>query len=130
MTPPVRRLVAHRFVVQHTAFRARGDLEERANWDARDSCGPAPFVRFVRQKKPDALKVQRYLDDFKKVRSYITDLTVQWHFSPVERDSWKNLLDYLDEKQTAPSAAFSWFWPQRKEEVDNFLREHGQTAPA
>eukprot|EP00873_Tetraselmis_striata_P033410 jgi/Tetstr1/453674/TSEL_040630.t1 len=32
--------------------------------------------------------------------------------------------------QTAPSAAFSGFWPQRKEEVDDFLREHGQTAPA
>eukprot|EP00873_Tetraselmis_striata_P033544 jgi/Tetstr1/453808/TSEL_040759.t1 len=82
------------------------------------------------KKKPDALKVQRYLDDFKKVMSYITDLTVKWHYSPVERESWKNLLDDLDEKQTAPSAAFSGFWPQRKEEVDNFLREHGQTAPA
>eukprot|EP00873_Tetraselmis_striata_P010357 jgi/Tetstr1/430621/TSEL_020414.t1 len=32
--------------------------------------------------------------------------------------------------QTAPSAAFSGFWPQRKEEVDDFLREHGETAPA
>eukprot|EP00873_Tetraselmis_striata_P012646 jgi/Tetstr1/432910/TSEL_022250.t1 len=82
------------------------------------------------KKKPDAVKVQRYLDDFKKVRSYITDLEVQWHFSPVERESWKNLLDDLDETQTAPSAAFSGFWPQRKEEVDDFLREHGQTAPA
>eukprot|EP00873_Tetraselmis_striata_P006281 jgi/Tetstr1/426545/TSEL_016843.t1 len=82
------------------------------------------------KKKPDAVKVQRYLDDFKKVRSYITDLAVQWHFSPVERESWKNLLDDLDEMQTAPSAAFSGFWPQRKEEVDDFLREHGQTAPA
>eukprot|EP00873_Tetraselmis_striata_P027805 jgi/Tetstr1/448069/TSEL_035368.t1 len=106
------------------------NLEERANWDARDSCGPAPFVRSLRQKKPDAVKVQRYLDDFKKVRSYITDLAVQWHFSPVERESWKNLLDDLDEMQTAPSAAFSGFWPQRKEKVDDFLREHGQTAPA
>eukprot|EP00873_Tetraselmis_striata_P008677 jgi/Tetstr1/428941/TSEL_018917.t1 len=82
------------------------------------------------KKKPDAVKVRRYLDDFKKVRSYITDLAVQWHFSPVERESWKNLLDDLDEMQTAPSAAFSGFWPQRKEEVDDFLREHGQTAPA
>eukprot|EP00873_Tetraselmis_striata_P027868 jgi/Tetstr1/448132/TSEL_035425.t1 len=82
------------------------------------------------KKKPDAVKVHRYLDDFKKVRSYITDLAVQWHFSPVERESWKNLLDDLDEMQTAPSAAFSVFWPQRKEEVDDFLREHGQTAPA
>eukprot|EP00873_Tetraselmis_striata_P027258 jgi/Tetstr1/447522/TSEL_034902.t1 len=82
------------------------------------------------KKKPDAVKVQRYLDDFKKVRSYITDLAVQWHFSPVERESRKNLLDDLDEMQTAPSAAFSGFWPQRKEEVDDFLREHGQTAPA
>eukprot|EP00873_Tetraselmis_striata_P009575 jgi/Tetstr1/429839/TSEL_019706.t1 len=82
------------------------------------------------KKKPDAVKVQRYLDDFKKVRSYITDLAVQWHFSPVERESWKNLLDDLDEMQTAPSAAFSGFWPQRKEEVDDFLREHGQTVPA
>eukprot|EP00873_Tetraselmis_striata_P023583 jgi/Tetstr1/443847/TSEL_031801.t1 len=82
------------------------------------------------KKKPDAVKVQRYLDDFKKVRSYITDLAVEWHFSPVERESWKNLLDDLDEMQTAPSAAFSGFWPQRKEEVDDFLREHGQTAPA
>eukprot|EP00873_Tetraselmis_striata_P001936 jgi/Tetstr1/422200/TSEL_013052.t1 len=82
------------------------------------------------KKKPDAVKVQRDLDDFKKVRSYITDLAVQWHFSPVERESWKNLLDDLDEMQTAPSAAFSGFWPQRKEEVDDFLREHGQTAPA
>eukprot|EP00873_Tetraselmis_striata_P015533 jgi/Tetstr1/435797/TSEL_024686.t1 len=82
------------------------------------------------KKKPDAVKVQRYLDDFKKVRSYITDLAVQWHFSPVERESWKNLLDDLDEMKTAPSAAFSGFWPQRKEEVDDFLREHGQTAPA
>eukprot|EP00873_Tetraselmis_striata_P039509 jgi/Tetstr1/459773/TSEL_005126.t1 len=80
------------------------------------------------KKKPDAVKVQRYLDDFKKVRSYITDLAVQWHFSPIERESWKNLLDDLDEMQTAPSAAFSGFGPQRKEEVDNFLREHGQTA--
>eukprot|EP00873_Tetraselmis_striata_P025608 jgi/Tetstr1/445872/TSEL_033511.t1 len=92
----IQRFVAHRLVVQHTAFRARADLEERANWDARDSCGPAPF----------------------------------WHFSPFERESWKNLLDDLDEKQTAPSAAFSGFWPQRKEEVDDFLREYGQTAPA
>eukprot|EP00873_Tetraselmis_striata_P013760 jgi/Tetstr1/434024/TSEL_002458.t1 len=66
------------------------------------------------KKKPDAVKVQRYLDDFKKVRSYITDLAVLWHFSPVERESWKNLLDDLDEMQTAPSAAFSGFWPQRK----------------
>eukprot|EP00873_Tetraselmis_striata_P037237 jgi/Tetstr1/457501/TSEL_044082.t1 len=82
------------------------------------------------KKKPEAVKVQRYLDDFKKVRSYITDLAVQWHFSPVERESWKNLLDDLDEMQTAPSAAFSGFWPQRKEEADHFLREHGQTAPA
>eukprot|EP00873_Tetraselmis_striata_P013766 jgi/Tetstr1/434030/TSEL_023174.t1 len=82
------------------------------------------------KKKPDAVKVRRYLDDFKKVKSYITDLGVQWHFSPVERESWKNLLDDLDEMQTAPSAAFSGFWPQRKEEVDDFLREHGQTAPA
>eukprot|EP00873_Tetraselmis_striata_P036473 jgi/Tetstr1/456737/TSEL_043434.t1 len=82
------------------------------------------------KKKPDAVKVQRYLHDFKKVRSYITDLAVQWHFSPVERESWKNLLDDLDEMQTSPSAAFSGFWPQRKEEVDDFLREHGQTAPA
>eukprot|EP00873_Tetraselmis_striata_P005870 jgi/Tetstr1/426134/TSEL_016462.t1 len=82
------------------------------------------------KKKPGALMVQRYLDDFKKVKSYITDLTVQWHFSPVERDSWKNLLDNLDEKQAAPSAAFSGFWPQRKEKVDDFLGEHGQTAPA
>eukprot|EP00873_Tetraselmis_striata_P021020 jgi/Tetstr1/441284/TSEL_029535.t1 len=82
------------------------------------------------RKKSDAVKVQRYLDDFKKVRSYITDLAVQWHFSPVERESWKNLLDDLDEMQTAPSAAFAGFWPQRKEEVDDFLREHGQTAPA
>eukprot|EP00873_Tetraselmis_striata_P045472 jgi/Tetstr1/465736/TSEL_010361.t1 len=49
------------------------------------------------KKKPDAVKVQRYLDDFKKVRSYITDLAVQWHFYPVERESWKNLLDDLDE---------------------------------
>eukprot|EP00873_Tetraselmis_striata_P041356 jgi/Tetstr1/461620/TSEL_006720.t1 len=81
------------------------------------------------KKKPDAVKVHRYLDDFKKVMSYITDLAVQWHFSPVERESWKNLLDDLDEKQTAPSAAFSRFWPQRKEEVDDLLREHGQTAP-
>eukprot|EP00873_Tetraselmis_striata_P029772 jgi/Tetstr1/450036/TSEL_037083.t1 len=48
----------------------------------------------------------------------------------LERESWKNLLDDLDEVQTAPSAAFSGFWPQRKEEVDDFLREHGQTAPA
>eukprot|EP00873_Tetraselmis_striata_P017394 jgi/Tetstr1/437658/TSEL_026325.t1 len=48
----------------------------------------------------------------------------------LERESWKNLLDDLDEMQTAPSAAFSGFWPQRKEEVDDFLREHGQTAPA
>eukprot|EP00873_Tetraselmis_striata_P023643 jgi/Tetstr1/443907/TSEL_031859.t1 len=39
------------------------------------------------KKKPDALKVQRYLDGFKKVRSYITDLAVQWHVSPVERES-------------------------------------------
>eukprot|EP00873_Tetraselmis_striata_P024011 jgi/Tetstr1/444275/TSEL_032167.t1 len=77
-------------------------------------------------KKPGALKVQRYLDDFKKVRSYITDLAVQWHFSPVERESWKNLLDDLDEKQTAPSATFSGFWPQRKEEVADFLGEHGR----
>eukprot|EP00873_Tetraselmis_striata_P008819 jgi/Tetstr1/429083/TSEL_019047.t1 len=82
------------------------------------------------KRKPDAVKVQRYLDDFKKVRSYITDLAVQWHVSPVERESWKNLLDDLDEMQTAPSAAFSGLWPQRKEEVDDFLREHGQTAPA
>eukprot|EP00873_Tetraselmis_striata_P019372 jgi/Tetstr1/439636/TSEL_028058.t1 len=82
------------------------------------------------KKKPDTVKVQRYLDDFKKGRSYITDMAVQWHFSPVERESWKNLLDDLDEMQTAPSAAFSGFWPQRKEEVDDFLREHGQTAPA
>eukprot|EP00873_Tetraselmis_striata_P016377 jgi/Tetstr1/436641/TSEL_025437.t1 len=82
------------------------------------------------KKKPDAVKVQRYLDDFKKVRSYITDLAVQWHFSPVERESWKNLLDDLDEMQTAPSAAFSGFWPQQKEEVDDFLRGHGQTVPA
>eukprot|EP00873_Tetraselmis_striata_P034941 jgi/Tetstr1/455205/TSEL_042054.t1 len=82
------------------------------------------------KKKPNPLKVQRYLADFKKVRSYITDLTVQWHFSPVERVSWKNMLDDLDEKQTAPSAAFSGFWPQRKEEVHYFLREHGQNAPA
>eukprot|EP00873_Tetraselmis_striata_P023439 jgi/Tetstr1/443703/TSEL_031693.t1 len=51
-------------------------------------------------KKPDELKVQRYLDDFKKVKSYITDLVVQWHFSPVERESWKNMLDDLDEMQT------------------------------
>eukprot|EP00873_Tetraselmis_striata_P035666 jgi/Tetstr1/455930/TSEL_042711.t1 len=29
-----------------------------------------------------------------------------------------------------PEIPFSGFWPQRKEEVDNFLREHGQTAPA
>eukprot|EP00873_Tetraselmis_striata_P033350 jgi/Tetstr1/453614/TSEL_040570.t1 len=29
------------------------------------------------KKKPDAVKVQRYLDDFKKVRSYITDMAVQ-----------------------------------------------------
>eukprot|EP00873_Tetraselmis_striata_P036125 jgi/Tetstr1/456389/TSEL_043123.t1 len=49
------------------------------------------------KKKPDAVKVQRYLEDFKKVRSYITDLAVQW---------------------------------QRKEEVDDFLREHGHTASA
>eukprot|EP00873_Tetraselmis_striata_P001449 jgi/Tetstr1/421713/TSEL_012651.t1 len=48
----------------------------------------------------------------------------------LERESWKNLLDDLDEMQTALSAAFSGFWPQRKEEVDDFLREHGQTAPA
>eukprot|EP00873_Tetraselmis_striata_P015673 jgi/Tetstr1/435937/TSEL_024819.t1 len=82
------------------------------------------------KKKLDALKVQRYLDDFKKVRSYITDLAVQWHFSLVECESWKNLLDDVDEMQTAPSAAFSGFWPQRKEEVDDFLREQGQTAPA
>eukprot|EP00873_Tetraselmis_striata_P000797 jgi/Tetstr1/421061/TSEL_012106.t1 len=81
------------------------------------------------KKKPDAVKVQRYLDDFKKVRSYITDLAVQWHFSPVERERWKNLLDDLDEMQNTPSAAFSGFWPQRKEKVDDFLREHGQTAP-
>eukprot|EP00873_Tetraselmis_striata_P013831 jgi/Tetstr1/434095/TSEL_023239.t1 len=77
-----------------------------------------------------AMSSQRHLDDFKKVRSYITDMTVQWHFSPVERESWKNLLDDLDEKQIAPLAAFSGFWPQRKEEVDDFLGEHGQTAPA
>eukprot|EP00873_Tetraselmis_striata_P012359 jgi/Tetstr1/432623/TSEL_021992.t1 len=82
------------------------------------------------KKKPDALKVQRYLDDFNKDRSYITDLAVQWHFSSVERESRKNLLDDLDEMQTAPSTAFSGFWPQRKEGVDDFLREHGQTAPA
>eukprot|EP00873_Tetraselmis_striata_P019360 jgi/Tetstr1/439624/TSEL_028046.t1 len=82
------------------------------------------------KRKPDAMKVQRYLDDFKEVRSYITDLAVQWHFSLVERESWKNLLDDLDKMQTAPSAAFSGYWPQRKEEVDDFLREHGQTAPA
>eukprot|EP00873_Tetraselmis_striata_P001063 jgi/Tetstr1/421327/TSEL_012298.t1 len=81
------------------------------------------------KKKPDALKVQRYLDDFKKVMSYITDLAVLWHFSPVERESWKNLLDDLDEKETGPSAAFSGFLPQRKEEVDDFLREHGHIAP-
>eukprot|EP00873_Tetraselmis_striata_P017932 jgi/Tetstr1/438196/TSEL_026796.t1 len=81
------------------------------------------------KKKPGAMEVQRYLDDFKKVRSYIADPAVQWHFSPVERESWKNLLDDLDEMQTAPSAGFSGFWPQRKEEVDDFLREHGQTAP-
>eukprot|EP00873_Tetraselmis_striata_P029469 jgi/Tetstr1/449733/TSEL_036800.t1 len=31
------------------------------------------------KKKPDALKVQRYLDDFKKVKSYITDM----HGGPV-----------------------------------------------
>eukprot|EP00873_Tetraselmis_striata_P044452 jgi/Tetstr1/464716/TSEL_009463.t1 len=82
------------------------------------------------KKKPGALMVQRYLDDFKKVKSYITDVAAQWHFSPVERDSWKNMLDNLDEKQAAPSAAFSGFWPQRKEKVDDFLGEHGQTAPA
>eukprot|EP00873_Tetraselmis_striata_P035494 jgi/Tetstr1/455758/TSEL_042557.t1 len=82
------------------------NLEERANWDARDSCGPAPFVRSLRQKKPDAVKVQRYLDDFKKVRSYITYLTVQWHFSPVERESWKNLLDDLDEMQNCSFGSF------------------------
>eukprot|EP00873_Tetraselmis_striata_P037149 jgi/Tetstr1/457413/TSEL_044015.t1 len=81
------------------------------------------------KKKPDALKVQRYLDDFKKVMSYITDLAILWHFSPVERESWKNLLDDLDEKETGPSAAFSGFLPQRKEEVDDFLREHGHIAP-
>eukprot|EP00873_Tetraselmis_striata_P010356 jgi/Tetstr1/430620/TSEL_020413.t1 len=39
------------------------------------------------KKKPDAGKVHRYLDDFKKVWSYITDLPVQWHFSPLERES-------------------------------------------
>eukprot|EP00873_Tetraselmis_striata_P011515 jgi/Tetstr1/431779/TSEL_021275.t1 len=89
-----------------------------------------PLLYALCDKKPDAVKVQRYLDDFKKVRSYITDLAVQWLFSPVERESWKNLLDDLDEMQTAPLAAFSGFWPQRKEEVDDFLREHGQTAPA
>eukprot|EP00873_Tetraselmis_striata_P007999 jgi/Tetstr1/428263/TSEL_018302.t1 len=93
------------------------------------ACRPLLYA-LCDKKKPDAVKVQRYLDDFKKVRSYITDLAVQWHFSPVERESWKNLLDDLDEMQTAPSAAFSGFWPQRKEEVDDFLREHGQTAPA
>eukprot|EP00873_Tetraselmis_striata_P029439 jgi/Tetstr1/449703/TSEL_036771.t1 len=64
-----------------------------------------------------------------EARSYITDLFVQWHFSPVERESWKNMLDDLDEMQTAPSAAFSEFWPQRKEEVDDFLREHGLSLP-
>eukprot|EP00873_Tetraselmis_striata_P032828 jgi/Tetstr1/453092/TSEL_040127.t1 len=63
------------------------DLEERANWDARDWCGLAPFYALCDKKKPDALKVQRYLDDFKKAGSYITDLTVQWHFSPIERES-------------------------------------------
>eukprot|EP00873_Tetraselmis_striata_P028322 jgi/Tetstr1/448586/TSEL_035835.t1 len=41
------------------------------------------------KKEPDAVKVQRYLDDFKKARSYITDLAVQWYFSPVERESWR-----------------------------------------
>eukprot|EP00873_Tetraselmis_striata_P014351 jgi/Tetstr1/434615/TSEL_023706.t1 len=81
------------------------------------------------KKKPDAVKVQRYLDDFKKAGWYITDLAVQWHLS-LERESWKNMLDDLDEMQTAPSAAFSRLWPQRKEEDDDFLREHGQTAPA
>eukprot|EP00873_Tetraselmis_striata_P001684 jgi/Tetstr1/421948/TSEL_012847.t1 len=99
-----------------------GTPEIRAGWPL--------LYALCYKKNPDALKVQRYLDDFKKVRSYITDLTVQWYFSPVERESWKNLLDELDEKQTAPSAAFSGFWPQQKEEVDDFLREHGQTAPA
>eukprot|EP00873_Tetraselmis_striata_P034738 jgi/Tetstr1/455002/TSEL_041860.t1 len=88
------------------------------------------FYALYDKKKPDALKVERYLYDFKKVRSYITDLTVQLHFSPIEIKSLKNLLDDLDEMQTSPSAAFSMFWPQRKEEVDIFLREHGQAAPA
>eukprot|EP00873_Tetraselmis_striata_P013343 jgi/Tetstr1/433607/TSEL_022872.t1 len=45
------------------------------------------FYALCDKKKPDALKVQRYLDDFKKAGSYITDLTVQWHFSPIERES-------------------------------------------
>eukprot|EP00873_Tetraselmis_striata_P042909 jgi/Tetstr1/463173/TSEL_008106.t1 len=77
------------------------------------------------KKKPDAVKVQGYLDAFKKVRSYITDLAVQWHFSPVEHESWKNLLDDLDEIQTAPLAAFSGFRPHRKEKVDDFLASTG-----
>eukprot|EP00873_Tetraselmis_striata_P015867 jgi/Tetstr1/436131/TSEL_024978.t1 len=88
------------------------------------------FYALYDKKKPDAMKVERYLDDFKKVRSYITDLTDQLHFSPIERKSLKNMLDDLDEMHTSPSAAFSMFWQQRKEEVDIFLREHGQAAPA
>eukprot|EP00873_Tetraselmis_striata_P002707 jgi/Tetstr1/422971/TSEL_013749.t1 len=45
------------------------------------------------KKKPNALKVQWYLDDNKNVMSYITDLAVERHFSPVERETWKNMLD-------------------------------------
>eukprot|EP00873_Tetraselmis_striata_P038808 jgi/Tetstr1/459072/TSEL_000408.t1 len=62
-------------------------LEERANRDAQDSRGQPLLYAFCYKKKPNALKAKRYLDDFKKVKSYITDLTVQWHFSQVQRES-------------------------------------------
>eukprot|EP00873_Tetraselmis_striata_P014135 jgi/Tetstr1/434399/TSEL_023500.t1 len=124
---PDMLLKYHLTCVKYDGYRP-DDIYYYTNTIPHDSSTTCTLI-WITIIKPDAVKVQRYLDDFKKVRSYITDLAVQWHFSPVERQSWKKLVDDLDEMPT-PSAAFSGFWPQRKEEVDDFLREHGQTAPA
>eukprot|EP00873_Tetraselmis_striata_P026277 jgi/Tetstr1/446541/TSEL_034066.t1 len=121
---PDMLLKYHLTCVKYDGYRP-DDIYYYTNAIPHDSSTSCTLIRIT------IVEVQRYLHDFKKARSYITDLAVQWHFSPVERESWKNLLDDLDEKQTAPSIAFSGFWPQqRKEEVDDFLCEHVQTAPA
>eukprot|EP00873_Tetraselmis_striata_P005628 jgi/Tetstr1/425892/TSEL_016263.t1 len=84
----VWRLVAHILVVQHTAFKACTYILKSAPiWTPEIHMGRPLLYAPCDKKKPDAQNAHRYLDDFKKIRSYITDLTVQWHFSPVERES-------------------------------------------